>query len=125
MMVGTGAGVAPFRAFWSDLEKRGSRSAPTTLFFGCRHPDRDWIYAEEMKAVSSDNLDTLAGGTLSELVLAFSRMGEGGEFDPSGNCGEYVQDQLRARSADVKNWLDQKGVVYICGSNPVCHAVLG
>jgi len=70
-------------------------------------------------------LDSLEARPLSKLVTAFSRMGEEGEYDPSGCCGEYVQDQLRAHSRDVRGWIDQGGIVYICGANPVCHAVLG
>merc|ERR1719223_729461 len=49
LMVGTGAGVAPFRGFWEEL-KRGKQTAPVVPFFGCRHPEKDWIYKEEMSA---------------------------------------------------------------------------
>lgn len=124
MMVGTGAGVAPFRAFWSEFQGSPSTKRPVVLFFGCRHPDKDFIYAEEMKAVTSSDLDSVEPRAMSKLVTAFSRMGEEGEYDPSGCCGEYVQDQLRAHSRDVRGWIDQGGIVYICGANAMCHAVL-
>ena len=35
------------------------------LFFGCRHPDQDFLYADELKS--------LASGGITELFTAFSR----------------------------------------------------
>jgi len=124
MMIATGAGVAPFRAFWSELQVQPSRDKSAVLFFGCRHPDRDLIYAEEMRALTSAGSDSSGEKPLSDVFLAFSRQGEGGEYDPSGCCGEYVQDQLRAHSQDVQGWFQEGGIFYVCGSNPVCHGVL-
>merc|ERR1712126_428527 len=49
IMVAAGAGVAPFRGFWEELRK-GPQSAPAALFFGCRHPEQDWIFKEEMSS---------------------------------------------------------------------------
>ncbi|CAE7031921.1 Por [Symbiodinium natans] len=42
VMVGAGAGVAPFRGFWDELRK-GPQVAPAVLFFGCRHPNQELV----------------------------------------------------------------------------------
>lgn len=47
IMVGAGAGVAPFRAFWQELAS-APRSSPAMLIFGCRRGSEDWIYRDEM-----------------------------------------------------------------------------
>eukprot|EP00931_Biecheleriopsis_adriatica_P076671 TRINITY_DN50359_c0_g1_i1.p1 TRINITY_DN50359_c0_g1~~TRINITY_DN50359_c0_g1_i1.p1 ORF type:complete len:760 (+),score=180.01 TRINITY_DN50359_c0_g1_i1:287-2566(+) len=118
VMVGAGAGVAPFRAFWQGLRRGGKRNCPAALFFGCQHPDRDWIYRAEMTAAAEGE------ASLSELCVAFSRKGEEGVYDTSGCCGEYVQDLLRARSADLRAWLQAGAVICICGSNRMAQGVL-
>ena len=128
IMVGAGAGVAPFRAFWSELGASAPRTAPAALFFGCQHPDKDWIYRLEMSGACSASGQAKADEPrrpLTALFTAFSRIGEEGVYDPSGNCGEYVQDQLRAQAAELREWMAEGGVVYICGSNRMGHGVLG
>src|SRR5262249_28185503 len=68
IMIGPGAGLAPFRGF---LQERTSRKAkggalgPAMLFFGCRHPEQDYLYADELKAFADDGI--------TELFVAFSR----------------------------------------------------
>ncbi len=54
-------------------------TGPFVLFFGCRRRDEDYIYHDELA-------DYLADGTLSELVLAFSR---------AQKSKVYVQHKLR------------------------------
>jgi len=50
IMVGPGTGVAPFRGFVQERAaqaKAGQDVGKTILFFGCRHPDQDFLYKEE------------------------------------------------------------------------------
>lgn len=61
---------------------------------------------------------------LSDLSVAFSRMGEEGVYDPSGCCGEYVQDLLQQKSKHVQHWIEDGAILYICGSNRLGQSVL-
>merc|ERR1712137_18136 len=101
IMIGPGTGVAPFLGFLESLvltpaEKRGE----TWLFFGCRHPDRDYLYREELEQF-------VERGVLQLLVTAFSRATED---------VVYVQHRLLEERARVASLLLEEGAnVYICG----------
>ena len=121
VLIGPGTGVAPMRAI---LRERAAalaagdetaawgpaRVSRATLYFGCKRPDLDHLYSEEMEAWR-------AGGALDALHVAYSR---------AQKHKVYVQDLLRrdadaaALAADV---LDGKGHVYVCGGTAMGAAV--
>ena len=101
IMVGAGTGVAPYRGFLQErasAKRAGHAVASSLLFFGCRHPEHDFIYRGEFEGWQSEGL--------VELVTAFSR-----------ECQSkvYVQDRLRERGADIWRALEQGGHLYVCG----------
>lgn len=101
IMVGPGTGLAPFRAFLQEREamaKAGEALAPAMLFFGCRHPEQDFLYRDE--------LETMASVGLVDLHVAFSR-----------HDGErtYVQDLIRKNGAAVWKLIESGAHIYVCG----------
>ncbi|KAI9146737.1 NADPH--cytochrome P450 reductase [Paramyrothecium foliicola] len=61
IMVGTGSGIAPFRAFIMErarLKSIGKEIGKMILFFGCRHPEEDWLYRQQLEdaAISCEGL---------------------------------------------------------------------
>src|SRR4030081_3311865 len=101
IMVGPGTGLAPFRGFLQEraaLKAKGASLGPAMLFFGCRHPDQDFLYADELKG--------FAVGAITELYTAFSR-GEGPKT--------YVQNLVAAQSERVWTLIENGAVIYICG----------
>jgi cytochrome P450/NADPH-cytochrome P450 reductase len=101
IMVGPGTGLAPFRGFLQEraaMMAGGANPGEAMLFFGCRHPEQDFIYADELR-------DWAARG-VTKLHTAFSRVGE---------RKVYVQDLIREQAAQVWRLLDQGAIIYVCG----------
>lgn len=106
VLVGPGTGVAPFLGFLSDRRRRRSSESEdagaVTLFFGCRWPDHDRLYRDELDAF-------VENGTLDALRVAFSRV-----EDETQRC--YVQHTMREEGrALVDLVLNRNASVYICG----------
>jgi cytochrome P450/NADPH-cytochrome P450 reductase len=101
IMIGPGTGLAPFRGFLqerADRKQKGARLGPAMLFFGCRHPDQDYLYADELTAFAADGV--------TELFTAFSR-GDGPKT--------YVQHLVAAQQERVWNLIEQGAITYVCG----------
>jgi cytochrome P450 / NADPH-cytochrome P450 reductase len=101
VMIGPGTGLAPFRGFLREraaLRAQGRTLGPAMLFFGCRHPEHDFIYADELK-------EQAASGIV-DLHVAFSR---------HDGKKTYVQDLLMQQADRVRGLIDQGAIVYVCG----------
>ena len=101
IMIGPGTGLAPFRGFLQEraaAKAKGAKLGPAMLFFGCRHPAQDFLYADDLKAFAADGV--------TELHTAFSR-GDGPKT--------YVQNQVAAQKDRVWNLIEQGAIVYVCG----------
>lgn len=101
IMIGPGTGFAPFRGFLQEraaLKAKGVDIGPSLLFFGCRHAQQDFIYADELREFER------AGVT--EPHLAFSRM----QAEKI-----YVQDRIRDAADRVWSLLENDAIVYVCG----------
>ncbi|KAJ3531287.1 hypothetical protein NM208_g8947 [Fusarium decemcellulare] len=106
--VAAGTGMAPFRGFIQEraaMLAAGRTLAPALLFFGCRNPDIDDIYAEEL-------------GRWEKMGAVDVRRAYSRASDKSEGC-KYVQDRLYHDRADVFKLWDQGAKVYICGSREV------
>ncbi len=103
IMVGAGTGMAPFRGFCQDraaLRDKGVPVAESLLVLGCRDPEDDLLYAEELKAFEA------AG--VARLAPAFSRV--------AGYPNRYVQHVLEAEGDRVWALLQEGAVIYVCGN---------
>jgi cytochrome P450/NADPH-cytochrome P450 reductase len=102
IMIGPGTGFAPFRGFLQEraaLKAQGQDIGASLLFFGCRHPEQDFIYEDELRQFAADGI--------TQLATSFSRV-EGAK-----KC--YVQDEIYARRDEVWRLLEAGAVVYVCG----------
>jgi cytochrome P450 / NADPH-cytochrome P450 reductase len=101
IMIGPGTGLAPFRGFLQEraaLKAKGATLGPALLFFGCRHPDQDYLYADELKAFEASGI--------TELHTAFSR-GTGPKT--------YVQNLVAAQKDRVWSLIEKDAITYVCG----------
>ena len=80
------------------MKARGVDVGPSLLFFGCRHEQQDFIYADELEAFASTGV--------TELHLAFSRM----QAEKV-----YVQDVIRKAADRVWSQIENGAVIYVCG----------
>jgi NADPH-ferrihemoprotein reductase len=111
VMVAAGTGLAPFRGFLAErcrLQQIGKPVGEMILFFGCRHPDEDFIYRDEL-----EEMERGLGGKL-RIITAFSRAAE---------PRLYVQDRIREAGSDVVRLLDDGASLYICGRAAMAREV--
>jgi NADPH-ferrihemoprotein reductase len=115
IMVGAGAGLAPFRAFVQEgnyllSSKKASELADWWLFFGCRWKDVDYIYKDFLESSTKEK-----GGCLTQLCCAFSR-------DQKKKV--YVQDLIKENGEALYHLLTkEKGRVFVCGGPAMGNAV--
>lgn len=96
--IGNGTGIA---GLMSLLQQRNRQNYTANwLIFGERQHQCDFFYEETIQA-------WLNMGSLQRLDLAFSRDQE---------QRRYVQDVLREHADELKNWIEQGAVIYVCGS---------
>src|SRR3984957_5690218 len=101
IMIGPGTGLAPFRGFLQERAARKAKGAtlgPALLFFGCRHPEQDYLYADELKAFAADGI--------TELHTAFSR---------AETPKTYVQNLIAAQQERIWSLIEQGAIIYVCG----------
>jgi len=112
IMVGPGAGVAPFRAFLEQRILEGA-TGRNWLFFGEQHRASDFLYGEELVNYQKQ-------GKLHRLDLAFSR-------DQSYKI--YVQNRMLEQGKELWDWLQNGAYFYVCGdakhmAKDVHHALI-
>ncbi len=103
IMIGAGTGLAPFRGFLQERaaqKARGESLAPSLLFFGCRNPEHDYLYADEM-AEFEKTADV-------RVYPAFSRQPREGR--------KYAQDEMVAHQDEVWELIEQNASIFVCGN---------
>ncbi|MGW7578877.1 bifunctional cytochrome P450/NADPH--P450 reductase [Streptomyces sp. NPDC054765] len=102
IMIGCGTGLAPFRGFLQERAtqtEQGVPVAPSLLFFGCRTPERDFLYEEELR-----HFEQLG---IVRLHPAFSRV--------PGRPKTYVQHLIAEHADEVWRLLQDEAVIFVCG----------
>jgi cytochrome P450/NADPH-cytochrome P450 reductase len=102
IMVGPGTGLAPFRGFLQEraaLQKQGKTVGKALLFFGCRHPEQDFLYEQELKGFAEQGI--------TDLYVAFSRLPD--------QPRTYVQHRIREHKEEVWQLIEHGASIYICG----------
>ncbi|MGA5822816.1 bifunctional cytochrome P450/NADPH--P450 reductase [Kitasatospora sp. NPDC094028] len=102
ILVGPGTGIAPLRGFLEERARQHENGTPVGLsqvFVGCRHPEHDYFYRQELQAWEQ------AG--IARLHTAFSAL--------AGHPARFVQDAVTAASDTVWQALESGAHVYVCG----------
>ena len=98
ILIGNGTGLAGLRSLLKARIEAGERR--NWLLFGERNEAHDFLCREELQG-------WLRTGELARLDLAFSR-------DQAEKV--YVQDRLREQAAELRQWLAEGALLYVCGS---------
>ncbi|KAK4854321.1 hypothetical protein QYF36_022219 [Acer negundo] len=109
ILVGPGAGCAPFRGF---VEERAIQSlfgptAPIIFFFGCRNEENDFLY-KEFWSIHSQNEGILSEAKGGGFYVAFSR-------DQPKKV--YAQHKMLVQSQKIWNLLVAEVSIYVAGSS--------
>ncbi len=101
VMLCSGSGIAPFRGFVQERALRATSNdslGRALLFFGCSHPDVDFLYRDEWEAWEREGI--------VEVRAAYSSLG--------GDV-KYVQDRFWQDRAEVEKLFRQGAKVFVCG----------
>ena len=138
IMVGAGTGLAPFRGFLQEraaLRDQHVPIGPSLLFVGCRHPETDLLYAEELvdfekQGGGADLADQHLPGAHrrgGERRQGLARRAACGEPAGGGHLGRLTAAQWRsatplasgcasASRGQLSGWLTTA-----CGTAPACR----
>ncbi len=103
VLIGAGRGVAPLAGFI----RRNDRHVLMHLYFGGRHPARDFYFGAETKRWRGD-------GRLATVHTAFSRVPE---------SGGYVQDAVRRDAKRLRRLVAQGAILRVCGGRAMAQGV--
>ena len=118
IMIGVGAGLAPFAAFIDEGDSAIKSKSKVTkndygdwwLFFGCRYKDGDYIYKDKLENSYNDK-----DGVLTELKIAFSR---------EQKEKVYVQHLIEESQETLWELISEKNArIYVCGGVAMGKAV--
>ena len=108
IMIGSGTGVAPFRAFMQQREADNA-TGPAWLIFGNQRFTDDFLYQSEWQRWHKQ-------GLLSKTSFAWSRQ--------QPNTKVYVQQRVQENAAELWQWIQQGAHIYVCGdANNMAKAV--
>ncbi|CAL4326484.1 assimilatory sulfite reductase (NADPH) flavoprotein subunit [Buchnera aphidicola] len=99
IMIGSGTGIAPFRAFMQQRDNDGSKGK-NWIFFGNPCFTEDFLYQIEWQQY-------MKKGLLTKMSLAWSQDQE---------YKVYIQDKIKENSKEVWSWIQDGAQIYVCGN---------
>jgi cytochrome P450/NADPH-cytochrome P450 reductase len=102
VMICAGTGLAPFRGFVQERalrHERGEPAGPALLFYGCDHPDVDFLYRDELTRWERDGVVT--------LLPAYFRK-------PEGDI-TFVQHRVWQERDRIRELYMKGATFYLCG----------
>jgi sulfite reductase (NADPH) flavoprotein alpha-component len=102
ILIGAGSGIGPLAGFL----RANCGLRPMHLWFGARHPQADFLYADDLATWQGD-------GRLSALHTAFSRTG----------ARHHVQDALRQDADAIRGLMALGAQVMVCGGRDMAQGV--
>ncbi|CAF1418887.1 unnamed protein product [Adineta steineri] len=117
LMFAVGSGIAPFRAFWEELEflerSQGNVQVERVLFMGCRSSS-DFLYAKELQSLTSQR--GRGNKLLTAVIPVYSR--------ENVVVKRYIQDVMLDYEDMIYSMLnDDNAFVYMCGSTRSCQGI--
>ena len=111
IMIGPGTGLAPFRGFVREFYTRSAehKFGDTVLFYGCRSPEKDYIYKDELEKAKED-------GILTDLCIAYSRV--------PGQPKVYVQQLVEQQAERMWSLIEKGAYIYVCGGTSMGRDIL-
>ncbi|KNG48945.1 cytochrome p450 [Stemphylium lycopersici] len=107
IMICAGSGLAPMRGFIQERatikKARNATVGPAILYFGCRHYQKDFIYADELAQWEAEGVVSVRG--------CFSKVA------PEGQKTQHVPDRMWDDRKELAGLFGEGGAkVFICGS---------
>jgi len=107
IMICAGSGLAPMRGFIQERavikKARNASVGPAILYFGCRHYEKDFIYADELAQWEADGVVSVRG--------CFSKVA------PEGQKAQRVPDRMWEERKELAELFGERGAkIFICGS---------
>src|SRR5262249_33585750 len=102
VMISAGTGLAPFRGFIQERalrNQRGEPAGPALLFYGCDHPDVDFLYRDALTQWERDGIVTL-------LPVYFRK--------PEGEV-TFVQHRVWQERDRIRDLYLQGATFFLCG----------
>lgn len=98
ILIGNGTGIAGLMSLLQQRKQLNYKN--NWLIFGERQKGKDFTYQAELENLQS--MDYLV-----HLDLAFSR---------DADNGYYVQHKLKHQALELKKWVSEGAIIYVCGS---------
>ncbi|KAF2866062.1 cytochrome P450 [Massariosphaeria phaeospora] len=116
VMIAAGTGIAPMRGFLQERATikaaRNAALGPAILYFGCRHYEKDFLYADELKKWEAEGV--------VDVRPCFSKVGPQGSAKKGKDTRrtyKYVHERMWDDRGELAGlFRERKAKIFVCGS---------